>query len=191
MSNLCHTFLSEFQNKIKLLYNPTMAVVDLERFNAEKAMYAEAWKPPVTIQFGAVFETLTGGIEEPYYGLGVVTDIQEGGQFKGADLARGEIDETTGETLPDVILTGGDWYRIHILRMTGEIITPEQFLEGERHAFIKPPPPEDEYWTKLRRHVDELIKKGSRILPGTNVCDGCRFRINKYRQRELNPRSSE
>lgn len=143
-------------------------MIDLERYNREKDGYTELWKAPVAIQFGAVFEAVTGSLEEPLYSLGVVLDIDRGGQFRGGILLRDQIDPETGETLPEFVGGGGDWYRIHILRMTGEIMSLEQVLEGIRQSFLEPPSPEDPYWIKYRGYIEEWISKGSRILPGVS-----------------------
>ncbi len=139
-------------------------MLDIERFQRERSRYEEAWKTPVTIRFGAVFEMLTGGLQEPLYSLGVVSNIGTGIMFKGFALIRGQVDETTGAVLPDLIGGGGDLLRSNILRMTDEVLSPEQVLEGYKRSFLSLPEPD--YWEGFRVHLEELSRKGSRVLPG-------------------------
>src|SRR3989344_3796981 len=97
-------------------------VLDLDRFQREGDSYLEVWSTPVEIQFGAVFEDISGGVDEPYYGLGMVYDILGGDGFKTMFLIGTEVDGQYREYLEG----GGDALRTNILRMTGKILSVEE-----------------------------------------------------------------
>lgn len=141
-------------------------MIDRDFYDRERVAFEESFRRPVTIQFGAIFELFTGSPKEPLFGLGVVSDVKTGISFYGGALIRllrrGELGQTTTVS----ILEGGDHYRTNIIKMTGEILTVDQYLEGVRQGFTRPPDPKDEYWERLKLELEELFAKGSRELAG-------------------------
>ncbi len=140
-------------------------MLDIERFTRERQTYDEIWTKPVIIKFGAVFEMLSGGRTEPLYSLGVVADIRRGESFKGWALIREQVDEKTGEVLADLIGGQGDLLRSNILRMTDEVLSPAQIIEGLRQGFVYPGA-ETEDLSDIRQYLEKLSRKGQRLLPG-------------------------
>jgi len=140
--------------------------VDRERYDAEKEALEESFRRPVTIQFGAEFDMISGSPKEPIYGVGVVRDIKSDGFFNGDFVIREVCGSRSGPIDTVRIEIGGDYLRTNILRMTGRIITVDEYLAGVIRGYTKPPDPESDLYKSIRQTLLELSTKGSRVLAG-------------------------
>ncbi len=125
----------------------------------------ELFATPVKIQFGAIFLSLSGDRNAPFYGPAIVTDIGAGGMFKADILEVKRVLESDGTTtLKRAINLGGDQLRDNILKMTGEILSLDDYmnmLKDSRTLSMS-----EKEWEEERERNNILMHRRWRILPG-------------------------